>query len=245
MIDEETNNTERPAPPKSTIVGGVISTIKHHGLLSSMSSGCKFMWDSLWDRYFDWRMGVKTSRRVSIDKLGHETDENHFHIASDYRTFKRVMNRIGIREDEDVFLDYGSGLGRMLILADHLYRFKKIIGVELSPDMVELSRLNIAKARKKGKLQSGNIEVHHADATRYAVPGEVTIIYFYNPFSGTVLNETLSNIRASLDATPRELTIIVKSPEHFEPEAAKMDWLEKKTVIGKGIRYAYHIYRAR
>ena len=154
------------------------------------------------------------------------------------------MKLIDVNEGEDGFLDYGSGSGRMLILADHMYRFKKIIGVELAEEMVSLSKENIVNVRNKGNLRCDDIEIAHADATKYVIPGEINIIYFYNPFSGSVLRQTLENIRKSLDMNPRKMTVIVKSPEHFEEETEDFPWLKQRTSIGKGIRYAFNIYDA-
>jgi len=238
------NKNTIKSPPRETIVGGTVDSIKNHGLFSTFSSGCQYMWDAICDTYLDRKMGVRGTRRIPTEKLGHQTDENHFHIASDYRTFKKIMKLIDIDEDLDVFLDYGSGSGRILVLAGRLYRFRKIIGVELVEDMVELSRRNISNAIKTGNLKCEDIEVSHTDASEYEIPEEVSIIYFYNPFSGSVLRKALRKIRKSIDNNPRKVTIIVKSPEHFEREADDFGWLVKQAVMGRGIRYSFNIYLA-
>jgi len=47
---------------------------------------------------------------------------------------------------------------------------------------------------------------------------EVTVIYFYAPFAGVILNRVLDNIRDSLMLAPRKLTIVCKNPYYFEKE---------------------------
>ena len=52
------------------------------------------------------------------------------------------------------------------------------------------------------------IELICADATEYEVPDDVTIIYFGNPFLGSIFEKVVGKIQESLDRNPRELVIL-------------------------------------
>jgi cyclopropane fatty-acyl-phospholipid synthase-like methyltransferase len=64
------------------------------------------------------------------EDLGYWQEGYQMCASTDYRSFRRVMRHIGVRE-QDVFLDYGSGLGRVLLMAAQ-YPFRRVLGVELS-----------------------------------------------------------------------------------------------------------------
>jgi cyclopropane fatty-acyl-phospholipid synthase-like methyltransferase len=50
------------------------------------------------------------------EDLGYWQEGYQMCASTDYRSLRRVMRHIGVRE-QDVFLDYGSGLGRVLLMA--------------------------------------------------------------------------------------------------------------------------------
>jgi tRNA G46 methylase TrmB len=100
------------------------------------------------------------------------------YAPTDYRSFHRVMRYIGIRE-RDVFLDYGSGLGRVLLMAAQ-YPFRRVLGVELSARLNEPARQNVACWR--GKLRCRNIELIQADATVFVPPYQTADPRFFRGF---------------------------------------------------------------
>lgn len=87
------------------------------------------------------------------------------------------------RNSDEVLLDYGSGLGRFVILAATM-PFARIIGVELSPSLAEQARGNVLSCERS--LVCKDIEIIIADATSDDVPDDVTTIYFNNPSPGRI-----------------------------------------------------------
>jgi hypothetical protein len=59
------------------------------------------------------------------------------------------------------------------------------------------------------------------------VPDEVNIIYFYNPFRGSILENVIRNIYSSYKNTPRKIYIIFFNNDHFDNVLAHQDWLTK------------------
>jgi hypothetical protein len=51
-----------------------------------------------------------------------------------------------------------------------------------------------------------------ADAVHFAIPDDMTVAYFYHPFSGNTFKNVIDNIVRSLDRHPRRLTIVYQIP---------------------------------
>lgn len=157
---------------------------------------------------YDGRYGVETSDVVRLEDLGLASEERVDYEPSDWRTLARVLPRRDVTAD-DVFLDYGAGMGRMLVQAA-AYPFERILGVELSPDLAEVARRNAAA---RPDLGGDRLEVVVTDATAYELPDDVTVIFMHSPFKGEVFRAVLERIAASLDRRPRRLRLIYKNPE--------------------------------
>ena len=132
------------------------------------------------------------------------------------------MKGLDIRPDEDVFVDYGSGIGAAVVMAA-TFPFRRVIGVEISPEFSAIAQSLVE--RNRGKLCCKNIELVVADAESYTLPTEVTVVYFYNPFRGSVLARVFENIKASLAYAPRKLTIVFKNPIHLGSVPELENWL--------------------
>ena len=170
---------------------------------------------SLSERWNDFRHGIKTN-----GQLFHLNPEHIEYTPLAYRHLVSILRRLQIGSD-DVFLDYGCGKGRALVVAAK-FSFREIIGVELSADLVETAKTNIRMARG---LHCRNIRVLCADAAEFDVPDSVTIIYFFNPFTGSVLRRVLVKIRESLDRRPRRIRVIFFNRAEFAKETAFLPWV--------------------
>ncbi len=107
-----------------------------------------------------------------------------------------------------MFIDYGAGLGRVVVLAA-MYPFRKVIGVEVVPKLVAEARRNVEQARPF--LVCRDVELVECDAARFRLPAEVTVLYFYNPFGGAILKAVMDDIERSQNEHPRAMTAIVKN----------------------------------
>jgi SAM-dependent methyltransferase len=161
------------------------------------------------ESYHERHLGVRTAGRVSLAELGITNPDSALYVPSDYASIYRAFRHLTIEPDRDVFLDFGSGLGRVVIVAA-TFPFRKVSGVELSPQLTDLARENVRRARPR--LKCPDVHLVTADAASYLVPPEVTVISFYNPFVGPVLASALASIRQSLRQAPRKLTVVFKNP---------------------------------
>jgi hypothetical protein len=128
--------------------------------------------------------------------------------------FREMLATAGIDYPRFTFVDYGAGKGRALLLASG-YPFAKIIGVEFSPELVEIARKNLRSYT--GAIQEcTNVEVHCLDAVEFPIPDGPVVLYFYNPFEEPVLVRVIERIGQSLDAHPREAIVIYNTPDKDE-----------------------------
>lgn len=128
------------------------------------------------------------------------------------RLFERLLASAHVRHKDYVFVDFGSGKGRTLLLASH-YPFKKVIGVEYALDLYTVALANIAQYRSRNR-RCLNVEAVHIDAAQYVVPPEPTICFFFNPFDEKIMRAVLSNFKKSLDHHPRDVKFIYYIPRH-------------------------------
>jgi len=116
--------------------------------------------------------------------------------------------------DEDVFVDYGSGMGRVVYQAAAQYPFKRVIGVELSEELNAIARENIDRNRPRLRCQA--VELLTSDALGFEVPPDVSIAFFFNPFTGELFASVIDRLLASYDRHPRRLRIIYRNPLEHE-----------------------------
>ena len=212
------------------------SVLREHGVRALFRA----ITDRLYIRWFEWRLGIHSEAIIDLKELGIRNELFRPYVPTDYRSFRTILAALEVRSNEDVFLDFGSGMGRAVIMAAK-YPFRKIYGVEIAPQLNEIASQNVHSALPG--LKCRDIELITADAREFVIPDEATVIYFFNPFSGEVLADVLQNIRASLRRRPRALRLICKIPERsaFEEEIVKHTWLikEREIIFDTNSRYLF------
>lgn len=181
------------------------------------------------------RLGIQTEAVIELSELGIDNPECKYYSPTEYNSFAKMMRAAKINPCEHVFLDFGAGLGRAMILAA-AYPFKRILGVELSGELVARAKENFRRC--KDKLRCRNLEIEAGDATTYRIPDDVTVAYFYNPFFGDVLSRALVNLRTSLENFPRDIIVICNLPLNstFESQIALQNWLylQQRVAVSDG-----------
>jgi hypothetical protein len=172
--------------------------------LASTAAQASYLWlrERLQHWLIDRRHGLRTSSVVRMKELGLEHPERVSYEASGWAVLRRALRGIEI-ERNDVLLDVGSSMGRVVFQAALRYPFRRVVGAELSPDLNEIARSNIAASR--AKLRCVDIDLHTADAAEWPVPDDVTIVYLYNPVRGDTFRRVLERLVDSIDRAPRRL----------------------------------------
>jgi len=167
------------------------------------------------DVEYDWDFRVDTTGATVAwrDRL-----LGHFH--SPYQPTEPVLfhemiaslkqARPGIDFREFSFIDIGSGKGRALLMAAD-YPFRRILGIELLPELHRIARENISKY-KSDSQQCFVIDCLLSDAREFAFPPEPTVLYLFNPLPESGLATMVSNLKHSLREHPRPLLVLYHNP---------------------------------
>ena len=78
--------------------------------------------------------------------------------------------------------------------------------------MVALARINAARVRGR----RCPIDIVEADATRFAVPDDVTCVVIYNPFCGEALEAALRLVLDSMDRRERRMRLVYGNPKEHD-----------------------------
>jgi hypothetical protein len=95
--------------------------------------------------------------------------------------------------------------------------FAKVIGIEISPQLVTVARKNLARHRNFD-LKCKDIELVLQDATTYDFPQSPLVMYSLNTFPPAVMRVVLRNLARSLEQHPRE-AYLISTPTPPEIEA--------------------------
>jgi SAM-dependent methyltransferase len=134
--------------------------------------------------------------------------------------FREMMAALAVYLDQVstfsqfTFIDIGSGKGRALLLATE-YGFRRIIGIELLPELDRIARENVRAFKQRGG--NAEIELLCVDATTFRFPVEPIVLFLFNPLPDPALRVLVRNLENSLRQNPRRLWMIYANPA-FEKE---------------------------
>jgi cyclopropane fatty-acyl-phospholipid synthase-like methyltransferase len=154
-------------------------------------------------------------RRLGVDTRGHvpaagASGEQHDYSSLPYAAIFAVLDALAL-DPADVFVDLGSGKGRVLCCAARR-PLRLVAGVEYAEDLCRLARENVA--RMHGRRAEVRVECGRAEDTDFT---GVTVVYLYNPFGPETLSRVLDRLGRSLAQHPRALRLAYVNPEHEGP----------------------------
>ena len=157
------------------------------------------------DAEYDWERRVNTTSggvRARSRLLGLLHSE---YQPIEPEIFRHIVGQLHIEFERFTFVDIGSGKGRALLLAAE-YPLRRIIGIELLPELHEIAARNTA--------QDSRIEPHCGDAAEFRFPLEPLVVYFFNPLPEAGLRKVVGNLEASLRESLRPVYVIYLNPVH-------------------------------
>jgi SAM-dependent methyltransferase len=125
-----------------------------------------------------------------------------------FHVLPRALRAVDAGED-DVFADFGCGKGRIVHQAAKR-PLKKVIGVDISPELVEFARRLVAEHQHEYRCK--DVEIVLANGGEFAIPDDLTIAFLADPFRDKTFAEFLAHLVASLDRRPRRLRMIYLHP---------------------------------
>jgi SAM-dependent methyltransferase len=151
---------------------------------------------------------VGTHERVPLAELGLGHPDRVDYVPSGWLFLRRALRgrKVG---PGDVFVDFGSGKGRVLYHAARL-PFGRVIGVEIAEELSDVARSNLQRNHRR--LRCRDVRVVTSDVASFPIPDDITYAYFFNPFGAEIFGAVIERIVASLDRRPRDLTLIYANP---------------------------------
>lgn len=177
------------------------------------------------DVLFDYKNGIDTLSAVPTNELGLEdsakVEQCSRYVPSFASCVRDILNKLEEKVDfsSGNFVDMGSGKGKALFVAAK-YNFKKIIGVEYSQNLHNICESNIKKMKAEERIFS-----LHEDGSQYKPDPNNLIYYFFNPFTGDLLDSCLQNILCN-DETPFDGYLVYAIPHDshiFDKYAEEID----------------------
>ncbi|MEO1011531.1 MAG: class I SAM-dependent methyltransferase [Bacteroidota bacterium] len=132
---------------------------------------------------------------------GYTTGDYVYYVSVKRWQVKRIMKILQINKGQDSILDYGCGKGKALYEFSK-YGFRKIGGVELDKELVDIAKANMKK------LGLANIEIYNENGIDFKEIDDYNHFYFYDPFNAEIFSKVLENIIESMDKNPRKITLM-------------------------------------
>jgi SAM-dependent methyltransferase len=146
---------------------------------------------------FDAELHVTTEALVFLGELDPEAIGPSLEHATHYEPTpvaqaQTLLDASPLAPESATFVDIGAGMGRVVFLAARR-PFRAVIGVEISPALVEIARENL-RALDDPRRLARDVRFVPADAAAYPFPPGNLVVYLYNPFAEPVLTAMLERL---------------------------------------------------
>jgi SAM-dependent methyltransferase len=170
---------------------------------------------SLERRAFDSYMGVSTGGYwLETSDFIQANQESWPYLGGEWPAVYFALRALRPGPD-DVFVDFGAGKGRVLLMAGRL-PYRRVVGVELDPELAQCARRNIAQARRR--LRAEAVACETANVLDWPFPDDASTVFLFNPFYGQTFRRAVTGIFDSYDRNPRHIHIVYENPQQH-------DWL--------------------
>jgi len=155
--------------------------------------------------------------------------------------FQAILLSLGLRFEDFVLVDFGSGKGRALLMASE-FPFKKVVGIEFAPELHAAAQRNIAKFHPPGR-RCEVVESVCMDFLEFALPPDPSVFFLFDPCDECVLAKLMANVSQSLRDRPRALYLVyvalTPAKERILNSAGCL------TEISRNVEQNFCIYKAR
>jgi SAM-dependent methyltransferase len=164
------------------------------------------------DVEYDWEYRVDTTS-ATVDWRSRLLGVFHSpYQPTEPALFHEMLAGLRVDFEEFIFVDVGSGKGRTLLMASD-YPFRKIIGVELLPELARIAQQNIG-LYSSSKQRSFDLIAICGDACEFQFPAEAAVVYLFNPLPKAGLERLIGNLEQSLKEHPRKVVVLYHNAEH-------------------------------
>jgi SAM-dependent methyltransferase len=177
-----------------------LGPLQERGLLEMVRSirGCLSARERERCEGFDRRFGTDTEQHLSLESLraeGADVPALWRYWPTLEAPFQRMLKAIDLPANDFVFVDLGSGKGRVLLMAAE-HPFRRIVGVELSPALHRIAEANLRRFRSPTQ-RCFAFDLQCLDAATFVPPPENLLVYLFQPFPSATLDTVLANLRGA------------------------------------------------
>ena len=125
------------------------------------------------------------------EAIGAALEHATHYEATPVADIDRLLDAVPLDPARCTFVDLGAGMGRVVL---HAARrpYRQIIGVEVSPALLEVAKAN--RAAYRGVQACHDVRLVRADAAHFTFPRGDLVVYLYNPFTAPVLVAVLDRL---------------------------------------------------
>ncbi len=173
------------------------------------------------DGSFDRRYGTDTAGWVELTDLTCVGSSNVKNCIYYEPTAEPLIHQLlsalpPIQYDQFTFVDYGSGKGRILLVAAQ-FPFRAIVGVEFVKHFHDIALSNF-KRYKTPKQKCFALSSVLMDAAEFVPPEGPCVFFLHNPFKFALLTRVMEKIQRSIQEHPREVYVVYwcARPQYIE-----------------------------
>ena len=131
---------------------------------------------------------------------------------SDPRLVRGQLDKLDIDATQFIFVDFGSGKGRVLLIAAER-PFRQVIGIEFSRELHEIALRNIGRLPphldRRAPVRSVN-----GDAAEVELPKGNLVCYFNNPFGPPIISRVAERLVAHHRDHGCHILVVYVVPRH-------------------------------
>lgn len=183
---------------------------------------------------FSGKLTGRREREVVPQGLSKFNDCRHYE-PPDYHYVRLIRSELfGDGNSNEVFVDLGSGLGRILCVMARV-PLKKVVGVELVQELCIRSHQNLTQMRGR----KAPFEVVCSDVLDASLD-EGTTFFLFNSFGADTLSELCRNLQQSLTNVPRTIRFVYYNDIHADVLEANTDLEKVKSMTTfNGVHISY------
>jgi precorrin-6B methylase 2 len=184
--------------------------------------------DIISDSYYKRKFGISTLGRFAAKEGESANSDETIYMPTTYNILRDVFKSLPLTKD-DVFMDVGCGMGRVVFYAATM-KLKRVIGIELRQSMYDVAVDNYAKL--KNRENYAPIDIVHGDVTTYNI-NDVTVFFLFNPFGIQTMTALMNNIKQSLTQNARNIRIVYiqyDTASDCKQYLDSLEWLHSATI---------------
>jgi SAM-dependent methyltransferase len=128
------------------------------------------------------------------------------------RLVRDQLNKLNVDEAQFTFIDFGSGKGRVLLIAAER-PFREVIGIEFSRELHEIASRNIGRLPRH-LTRGSRVRSINGDAAAVELPTGHLVCYFNNPFGPPIISRVAERLVTHHRDQGCDILVVYVDPRH-------------------------------